>query len=228
MKIVVFTGAGVSRESGLKTFRDSDDGLWEGHDIEAVASIRGWWKDPQRVLDFYNTRRREVIKATPNAGHAALAELERGHDVTVITQNVDDLHERAGSKRVIHLHGSVLKARAADDPFSEVIDWREDLNLGHYHPKTGTQLRPDIVWFGEGLPRLDEALDIALADDVDVLIVVGTTLTVYPAALVATESQASQIFVIDPAPPELPMRNVTIIKAPASVGVRKVVDQLQA
>jgi len=226
MNIVVFTGAGVSRESGLKTFRDSEDGLWEGHDVEAVASIRGWWKDPQRVLDFYNVRRREVIKAEPNAAHRAIAELEKNHDVIVITQNVDDLHERAGSTYVIHLHGEVLKAKAADGAIGGSIEWREDLNLGHMHPLTKNQLRPDIVWFGEGLPKLDEAMDIALAEDVDILIVVGTTLNVYPAAYVATETKAKRVFVVDPAPPELPVRNLTVVKEAATTGVRQVVDEL--
>jgi NAD-dependent deacetylase len=228
MKIVVFTGAGISRESGLKTFRDSEDGLWEGHDVMAVASIQGWWDDPQRVLDFYNWRRREVLTVEPNAAHVALAELEREHDVTIVTQNVDNLHERAGSTNVIHLHGELLKARPADDEEHRwIIPWTKDLNLGDVDA-AGSQLRPHIVWFGEGLPMLPYALSMALADDVDVLIVVGTTLEVYPAALVATETKANRVYLVDPAPPALRVRNLTRIPEAATTGVRKVVDELLA
>ena len=239
MKIVVFTGAGVSRESGLLTFRDSEDGLWEGHDVMAVASIQGWWDDPQRVLNFYNARRRDVRKAEPNAAHTALAELENEHDVTVITQNVDDLHERAGSKNVIHLHGEVLKARPADEAQARksttdawpvfdqqrIVDWFEDLNLGDCDA-LGSQLRPHIVWFGEGLPEIERAMDIALSDDVDVLIVVGTTLNVYPAAMIATETRAKTVFVIDPAPPPLNVKGLKILKQPATTGVQAAVDEI--
>jgi NAD-dependent deacetylase len=239
MKIVVFTGAGVSRESGLLTFRDSEDGLWEGFDVMTVASIQGWWNDPQTVLDFYNARRRDVRKAEPNPAHLALAELEAHHDVTLITQNVDDLHERAGSKNVIHLHGEVFKARPADDAQatlktdgdwpkfdeSRIVTWRDDLNLGDVD-KFGFQLRPHIVWFGEGLPEIERAMAIALAPDVDILVVVGTTLNVYPAAMIATETRANQTFVIDPAPPPLNVPSLTIVKQPASIGVRKVVDEI--
>ncbi|MGV3613987.1 MAG: Sir2 family NAD-dependent protein deacetylase [Fimbriimonas sp.] len=226
MKVVVFTGAGISRESGLRTFRDSFDGLWEGHDINEVASIQGWWNNPQKVLEFYNMRRREVLSVEPNAAHRALVELERDHDVTVITQNVDDLHERAGSTQVIHLHGELLKARPADDEEHRwVIPWTKDINLGD-DDAVGSQLRPHIVWFGEGLPMLPLALDVALGDDVDVLIVVGTTLEVYPAAVVATETKAKRVFLIDPTPPTLDVPNVTRITEPATVGVRRVVDEL--
>jgi NAD-dependent deacetylase len=239
MKVVVFTGAGVSRESGLLTFRDSEDGLWEGHDVMAVASIQGWWNDPQRVLDFYNSRRRDVRNALPNAAHFALAELEKMHDVTVITQNVDDLHERAGSRNVIHLHGEVLKVRPADDSqatlkttgdwpkFDEtrILEWTEDLNLGDCDSK-GFQLRPHIVWFGEGLPEIERAMEIALGDDVDVLIVVGTTLNVYPAAMIATETLANRAYIIDPDPPVLNVKGLTIVRQKASLGVRSVVDEI--
>lgn len=225
MKIVVFTGAGISRESGLKTFRDHD-GLWEGHDVMAVASLKGWWANPALVLDFYNGRRREVLVAQPNAAHLALAELEREHEVTIITQNVDDLHERAGSSRVIHLHGELLKARPADDEEHRwVIPWTKDIHLGD-GDAVGSQLRPHIVWFGEGLPKLPEALSIALADDVDVLIVVGTTLEVYPAAMVATETKAKQVFLVDPAPPMLSVRNLTRVSEAATTGVPKVVAEI--
>lgn len=226
MKVIVFTGAGMSRESGLKTFRDSDDGLWEGHDINEVATIQGWRKNPQKVLDFYNMRRQDVLRADPNPGHLALAELEEDHDVTIITQNVDDLHERAGSRKVIHLHGEVLKVRSAEDESSEVLHWTKDVNLGDLHPVDGGQLRPHIVWFGEGLPELDRAIRIALADDVDVLIVVGTTLQVYPAAMIATESRARQAFLVDPHPPELPLTNLIVLAEGASSGTQKVVKSL--
>ncbi len=239
MKIVVFTGAGVSRESGLLTFRDSVDGLWEGHDVMTVASIQGWWNDPQTVLDFYNARRRDVRKAVPNEAHFALAELEKEHEVTIITQNVDDLHERAGSSRVIHLHGELFKARPADDRQAllpsegdwpkfnpdRIVRWLDDLNLGDCD-SLGYQLRPHIVWFGEGLPEIETALDIALSPDVDILIVVGTTLNVYPAAMVATETQAKKVYVIDPNPPTLDVKGLTVLRQPATIGVRTVVEEV--
>lgn len=225
MKIVVFTGAGISRESGLTTFRDQG-GLWEGHRVAEVASIQGWWADPQKVLQFYNWRRQEVLKAQPNAAHLALAALEWEHEVHVITQNVDDLHERAGSTQVIHLHGELLKARPADDEeHHSVVPWTDDIRLGTLDDR-GVQMRPHIVWFGEGLPALPGAMECALGEDVDVLIVVGTTLEVYPAALIATETKAKQVFLVDPAPPTLRVRNLMAIQEPATVGVRRVVDQL--
>ncbi|MCE9558002.1 MAG: NAD-dependent deacylase [Armatimonadetes bacterium] len=226
LKIIVFTGAGISRESGLSTFRDSKDGLWEGYDVAEVASVQGWQRDPAKVLDFYNMRRREVIRAEPNAAHLALATLEKDHDVTIITQNIDDLHERAGSSRVIHLHGEILKVRAYEDLEERTIPWRDDLVLGDLHPDSKLQLRPHIVWFGEGLPEFDRAMAVATASDVEVLIVVGTTLNVYPAAYIATETQASQIFVVDPAPPSLPLPNVRLFAEAATLGVQKVINEL--
>jgi len=228
MKIVVFTGAGVSRESGLLTFRDSKDGLWEGHDIEAVCSIQGWQRDPQRVLDFYNSRRRDVIGAVPNDAHIALADLEKAHDVTVITQNIDDLHERGGSTNVIHLHGEILKVFAEDDYEQNTIPWRDDLNLGDLHPDFGSQLRPFVVWFGEGLPRLNEAMAVGLAPDVDILIVVGTSLSVYPAANIALQTRASQTYFVDPEAAHVNIRNLTHIQDRAVKGVRGLVDRLLA
>lgn len=228
MNIVAFTGAGISRESGLKTFRDSVDGLWEGHNVMEVASIRGWWEDPQKVLDFYNWRRREVLTAEPNAAHVALARLEEKHDVVVITQNVDNLHERAGSQKVIHLHGELLKARpVSDEEHRQVVDWTGDINLGDVDAN-GHQMRPHIVWFGEGLPMLSEAMEYALDPSVDVLIVVGTTLEVYPAAMVATDTAAKQVFLVDPTPPSLRVNNLTVVSEPATVGVPRVVDRLMA
>lgn len=228
MKIVAFTGAGMSRESGLLTFRDSKDGLWEGHDVMSVASIQGWWRDPQRVLDFYNMRRRDLKNASPNAGHFLLAELEKEHDVVVITQNVDDLHERAGSTNVIHLHGELFKVRAAaDEEHRDVIRWTEDLNLGDVDAQ-GRQLRPHIVWFGEGLPMINRAMELGLAPDVDVLIVVGTTLEVYPAAMIATETQAKRVYLVDPVPRSLKVRNLRIFADPATVGLERVIQDLSA
>lgn len=223
MKIVVFTGAGVSRESGLKTFRDSEDGLWEGYDVREVASPEGWRADPEKVLAFYDMRRREVLDAQPNEAHRAIAELEKNHDVVVITQNIDDLHERAGSTQVIHLHGEILKVRPVNDE-TDTLEWTGDLPYGTRHPKTGALLRPFVVWFGEGLPELNFAMEIALARDVDVLIVVGTTLQVFPAAFVATESRAERIFVVDPNPPDWERHGLTVIAEPATTGMRKVMD----
>jgi NAD-dependent deacetylase len=227
MKIVVFTGAGISRESGLKTFRDSKDGLWEGYDVNEVASIQGWWADPQKVLDFYNMRRREVRSAEPNAAHFAIAELDKDHEVVVITQNIDDLHERAGSREVIHLHGEVLKARTVEDDIN-AIDWLDDLNVGHMDPETGLQLRPFVVWFGEGLPLFDAAIAKAISPDVDVLIVVGTTLNVTPASFIATQTKAKRIYVVDPTPPTMPRKGVRYVTEPATIGVRAVVDEITA
>lgn len=224
MKIVVFTGAGVSRESGLRTFRDSGDGLWEGYDVMQVASIRGWWQDPATVLSFYDMRRREVLAAEPNPAHYAIASLEDRHEVTVITQNVDDLHERAGSTHVIHLHGEVLKVHPTDD-VTATRPWTGDLQLGDTDER-GIQLRPFVVWFGEGLPELPRALDIALSSDVDVLIVSGTSLNVYPAAQIATETRARRVFVVDPNPPDLDLPNVEWIIAEAGIGLPKLVESL--
>ncbi len=227
MKVVAFTGAGISRESGLRTFRDSGDGLWEGYDVREVASIEGWWRDPEQVLDFYNMRRREVLRAEPNEAHRAIAELEAQHDVVVVTQNIDDLHERAGSSHVVHLHGEILKVRPEDDEERTLV-WRGDLHLGDMDPATGAQLRPHVVWFGEGLPELDRAMELALAPDVDALIVVGTSLNVYPAALIATESLAERVYVVDPDPPALFAPNLRVVAEPATVGVRIVADELLA
>jgi len=226
MKIVVFTGAGISRESGLRTFRDSKDGLWEGHDIMEVANIQGWWANPERVLNFYNMRRREVRGAVPNPGHLAIAELEKNHDVTVITQNIDDLHERAGSTKVIHLHGEILKVRGFGEDDTVTMDWTEDVQLGDVDPASGAQLRPHVVWFGEGLPEIERALRIAQAPDVDVLIVVGTTLNVTPASYIATETRAWRVFLVDPHPPALNLANLTVLAEPASTGVPKVLAEL--
>src|SRR5260370_10239545 len=176
-KIVVLTGAGISAESGLKTFRDSD-GLWEGYEVTEEASPRVWRRDPKLVLDFYNMRRRDVLKAEPNAAHLGLAELEKDFEVQIITQNIDDLHERAGSTRVLHLHGEIFKMRSERDE-SLIYEIREDIGLGQL-ADDGAQLRPHIVWFEEPVPMIGEA--IPLVRSADVFVIVGTSLVVYPAA----------------------------------------------
>ena len=195
-KIVVLTGAGISAESGIKTFRDAD-GLWEGHDIMEVASPIGWKKNPELVLDFYNKRRAQLLAVKPNKAHEILAELEEHFDIKIITQNVDDLHERAGSNKVVHLHGELLKVRSI---FNEnfVLDWKHDLNLGDFDLE-GNQLRPHIVWFGEDVPMIEHAIDIV--ETADILIIIGTSLQVYPAAgLMNYVNQNVPVYYIDPKP----------------------------
>lgn len=195
-KLVVLTGAGISAESGIKTFRDAD-GLWEGHDVMEVASPEGWRKNQELVLDFYNQRRRQLHEVKPNIGHITLAELENDYDVTIITQNVDNLHEKAGSKMVLHLHGELLKARSTADE-NDILDWENDLITGDCD-KNGNQLRPHIVWFGEEVPALEEALTIV--QKADIIAVVGTSLQVYPAAgLIHYGKPGVPIYYIDPKP----------------------------
>ncbi len=192
--LVILSGAGISAESGIKTFRDAD-GLWEGHDIMEVASPYGWKKNPQKVLDFYNQRRRQLFEVYPNKAHKALAELEKHYQVNIITQNVDDLHERAGSSRILHLHGELLSVRSEKDP-NLVYRWEKDLNLGDL-AKDKSQLRPDIVWFGEAVPLLEEA--ISLVKQAHLLIIIGTSLQVYPAASLYTHAHKDAlIYYIDP------------------------------
>ncbi len=195
-KIVVLTGAGISAESGIKTFRDAD-GLWEGHDIMEVASPIGWKKNPELVLDFYNKRRAQLLMVKPNKAHEILAELEEHFDIHIITQNVDDLHERAGSNKVVHLHGELLKVRSI---FNEnfILDWKHDLNLGDFDLE-GNQLRPHIVWFGEDVPMIEHAIEIV--ETADILIIIGTSLQVYPAAgLMNYVNQNVPVYYIDPKP----------------------------
>jgi NAD-dependent deacetylase len=195
-KIVLLTGAGISAESGISTFRDSN-GLWENHKIEDVATPRGWEKDKVLVLEFYNKRRKQLFEVEPNLGHMALVELEQKYDVTVITQNVDDLHERAGSKNVLHLHGELRKARSIGNP-NLVYEWTKDLNIGD-KCKDGFQLRPHIVWFEEEVPMIETAIDIVAK--ADILIVIGTSMNVYPAAsLVNYLSTNAIIYFVDPNP----------------------------
>ena len=195
-KIVVLTGAGISAESGIKTFRDAD-GLWEGHDIMEVASPIGWKKNPELVLDFYNKRRAQLLMVKPNKAHEILAELEEHFDIHIITQNVDDLHERAGSNKIVHLHGELLKVRSI---FNEnfILDWKHDLNLGDFDLE-GNQLRPHIVWFGEDVPMIEHAIEIV--ETADILIIIGTSLQVYPAAgLMNYVNQNVPVYYIDPKP----------------------------
>ena len=214
MKIVVLTGAGISAESGISTFRDVN-GLWENHDIMEVASIDGYLKNPELVQDFYNQRRKQLFDVTPNAAHYFLKELENEFDVTIITQNVDDLHERAGSKNIIHLHGELRKAKSDKDE-NLVYDWNDDIKIGDL-AEDGNQLRPAIVWFGEMVPMMDNAIDEVLK--ADILIVIGTSLQVYPAAsLLDYASTKTQIICIDPS--DLPINSkIKHIKKNASQGI---------
>ncbi|OPC39290.1 SIR2 family NAD-dependent protein deacylase [Elizabethkingia miricola] len=193
-KIVVLSGAGISAESGIKTFRDSN-GLWENHKIEDVASPEGFARNPELVLEFYNLRRRQLSEVNPNEAHYILAELQKDFDVHIITQNVDNLHERAGSENIIHLHGELKKVRPVNDEES-IVPWEGDLNLGDLD-ENGIQLRPHIVWFGEMVPEIENAATIA--STADILLVIGTSLQVYPAAsLLHYVPAGCEIFVIDP------------------------------
>jgi NAD-dependent deacetylase len=193
-KLVILSGAGISQESGISTFRDAN-GLWENHDIMEVASIQGWHKNPELVLDFYNQRRRQLSEVKPNEAHNIIVQLEDQFEVTIITQNVDDLHERAGSKNVIHLHGELYKACSQRNK-NKVIEWKTDINLSD-KAEDDSQLRPFIVWFGEDVPLLDPATDMVY--DADILIVIGTSLQVYPAAnLIHFAHNAKKKYLIDP------------------------------
>jgi len=195
-KLVVLTGAGISAESGIKTFRDAD-GLWEGHNVMDVASPEGWHRNATLVLDFYNQRRRQLHEVKPNLGHFTLAELETDFDVHIITQNVDNLHEQAGSTKVLHLHGELLKVRSTKSE-NYILDWQHDLNLGDVD-NNGNQLRPHIVWFGEAVPALDEAIEIT--QTADYIVIIGTSMQVYPAAgLLHYTNRNVPIFYIDPKP----------------------------
>lgn len=225
-KIVVLTGAGISAESGIKTFRDAG-GLWEGHDVMSVASPEGWNKDMEMVLDFYNQRRRQLKEVEPNAAHFALAELEKEYEVVIITQNVDNLHERGGSSKVIHLHGELTKVRSTLN-HNYVRDWENDVNLGDNCPDGG-QLRPHIVWFGEAVPMMEKAASVIA--DAYFVIIIGTSMQVYPAAgLVSYAPRDATIYYIDPKPSinfELQSRGfLKVLEEKASTGVRTVVDEL--
>lgn len=223
-KIVVLTGAGMSAESGLKTFRD-ENGLWEGHDVMQVASPQGFAKDPELVLEFYNQRRKQLLEVIPNKGHLALAELEQAFDVSIITQNVDNLHEQAGSSHVVHLHGELFKVRSTMDE-NHILDWKKDLILGDTD-KNGHQLRPHIVWFGEMVPMLETAVQIA--QQAEILIIVGTSMQVYPAAsLIHYAPKQTPIYFIDPKPNirSTDFDNLTVIPKTAAKGLPVLVENL--
>ncbi len=224
-KIVILTGAGMSAESGVKTFRDSG-GLWEGHDVMEVASPEGWRRNPQLVLDFYNQRRKQLLSVQPNAGHLGLADLANNYDVQIITQNVDDLHERAGSTHVLHLHGELFKVRSTHNE-QYIQEWKDDLNLGDLCPD-GSQLRPHIVWFGEAVPMLNKAIEIV--QKAAVFVVIGTSLQVYPAAgLLNYVPDGIPIYLIDPKPAvhATAFPNLHIIQDTATRGVSRLVSELK-
>lgn len=220
--LVVLTGAGMSAESGIKTFRDAD-GLWEGHDVMEVATPEGFAKNPELVLDFYNQRRQQLFEVKPNNAHKALAKLEENFKVTIITQNVDDLHERAGSSNVIHLHGELRKSRSTVD--SETIyECKGDIYLGDVCPK-GYQLRPHIVWFGEEVPMIETAVDMCAT--ADILLIIGTSMQVYPAAsLLYYAPSHIPVYFIDPKPQISPNKQLTVIAKTATEGMEDILKIL--
>ncbi|MBK6935708.1 MAG: NAD-dependent deacylase [Chitinophagaceae bacterium] len=215
-KLVVLSGAGISAESGLKTFRDSD-GLWEGYDVTEVATPRAWKKNPQLVLDFYNMRRKNVAEASPNAAHYGLAELEKHFDITIITQNIDDLHERAGSTNIMHLHGEIFKMRSERN-YSLVKETRGDIHLGDL-AEDGAQYRPHIVWFEEAVPMIEEAIPVV--NSADIFVLIGTSLVVYPAAgLINYVKKGTPVYVIDKKMPFVGQSGlITAIEKPATEGI---------
>lgn len=223
-KLVVLSGAGMSQESGLKTFRDMG-GLWEQYDVTEVASPEAWQRNPELVLRFYNERRKQLWKAKPNAGHIGITGLEKDFDVNVITQNVDDLHEQAGSTNVLHLHGELRKARSTSDPerVYTLVHWK--LKMGD-KCELGSQLRPHIVWFGEPVPNMPKAL--ALVEKADIFVVIGTSLAVYPAAgLVNYTKPYIPVFVVDPNRPQIFRNNVTFIQEKAETGIKQLITKLE-
>ena len=227
MKIVVLTGAGMSAESGIATFRGSG-GLWANYPVEKVASIDGYHEDPALVLEFYNIRRKELLGVEPNEGHKLLASLEETNDVVVITQNVDNLHERAGSTKVIHLHGELMKACSSREPnneayIKELTPDNIEISMGDC-AGDGSQLRPFIVWFGEAVPRMDDA--VAALKDMDAFVIIGTSLNVYPAAgLLNYVPSRVPVYLIDPNDVHVTRRDVTVIKKGASDGIRTLIDK---
>ena len=221
--LVVLTGAGISAESGIKTFRDAN-GLWEGHDVMEVATPQGFAANPELVLEFYNQRRKQLFQVKPNSAHMDLAALEADFKVTIITQNVDDLHERAGSTNVIHLHGELLKVRSTYDAH-DIKTWKTDLVLGDRCEK-GHQLRPHIVWFGEDVPMIEKA--VAICKTADILIIIGTSMQVYPAAsLMHDVPEHTPTYFIDPKPSVDSSKNLTVIPESATVGVKKVMQLIR-
>ncbi len=225
-KLVILTGAGISAESGIATFRDSG-GLWEGHRVEDVATPEGWARNPKLVLEFYNERRKKALEVKPNQGHRILVELEKDFEVTIITQNVDDLHEKAGSKNVLHLHGKLFESRSTKNPnlIYPVKGW--ELKLGDVC-ELGSQLRPNIVWFGEAVPMIEPAAEEA--SKADIFVVVGTSLLVYPAAgLIDYVKDSVPKFIVDPKKPEVyHVPNLEFITEIGSVGMAKLKTKLLA
>lgn len=222
--LVVLSGAGISAESGIRTFRDAD-GLWEGHDVTAVASFEGFTRNPSLVLDFYNQRRRQLQEVSPNDAHILLTDLEQYFRVTIVTQNVDDLHERAGSTNVIHLHGELFKARSLKDE-TLVYEWKEDLFIGTRN-EYGHQLRPHIVWFGEAVPEMERSIETVMK--ADILLIIGTSLQVYPAAgLIDYALKAQHLFYLDrnPAATHYFNKPIEVIAEKASTGMRLLYDRL--
>lgn len=220
--IVVLTGAGISAESGIQTFRD-DNGLWHGHEIMEVASPIGWEQNCKLVLDFYNKRRRQLREVKPNSAHMALKELEEKFRVEIITQNVDDLHEKSGSENVLHLHGELKKARSTFDE-DLVMDWEDDINIGDFC-EFNHQLRPHVVWFGEAVPMMVPAMEKTAK--ADILIVIGTSMQVYPAAgLIEYAPEGTPVYFIDPNPAALSSKSIKVIVEKASIGVPNLVRDL--
>jgi NAD-dependent deacetylase len=222
-KLVVLSGAGISQESGIRTFRDMG-GLWESFDIEEVATPQAWRKNPELVMKFYNERRKQLLDCKPNRGHLGLAELENDFDVHIITQNVDDLHERAGSTSILHLHGELKKARSSVDErlIYNIDGW--ELKMGQTCEK-GSQLRPHIVWFGEAVPAISEAMQIT--QTADIFVVVGTSLNVYPAAgLLNYVRRGVPVFLIDPEPAHV-AQHITIIREKAGTGIDRLKAELK-
>ena len=221
--LVVLTGAGISAESGIKTFRDAD-GLWEGHDVMQVASPFGWEKDQELVLDFYNERRKQLLSVDPNNAHTVLAELEQDFNVEIITQNIDDLHERAGSSNVLHLHGELLKARSTFDE-NLVLDWRQDIKIGDFC-EHNFQLRPHVVWFGEAVPMMEKA--IQKVSKADIIAIIGTSMQVYPAAgLIDFAPVKTPVYFIDPNPNIRENEYLNIYAEKAVSGVPKMAEELR-
>ncbi|WP_179020320.1 SIR2 family NAD-dependent protein deacylase [Winogradskyella forsetii] len=221
--IVVLTGAGMSAESGIKTFRDAD-GLWEGHDVMEVASPEGFARNPELVLNFYNERRQQLNEVEPNQAHKDLARLENDYKVTIITQNVDDLHERAGSSNVVHLHGELRKIRSTVN-HNDIQDWTEDINLGDLCDN-GHQLRPHIVWFGEAVPEIETAVKICYA--ADILVIIGTSMQVYPAAsLIDYVQPDTPVYYIDPKPAIGSGGMITVIAKSATEGMKELLNIFQ-
>ncbi len=223
-RLVILSGAGMSAESGIRTFRDMN-GLWEEYDVMEVASIEAWHKNPELLLRFYNDRRKQMINSQPNRGHLLLAQLEEFYDVQIITQNVDDLHERAGSSKVLHLHGELTKARSSKYPSLVYQLDNPEMKMGDLCEK-GSQLRPHIVWFGEEVPEMDKAIKITRS--ADILCVIGTSLNVYPAAgLVNFAPAGIPVFLIDPNPPAHLPRHIRVISEKAGAGVDILCQKLQ-